>query len=251
MRGLELIVADAWFDLLARGLNRLQPQRLEAALSALPRITGPALLVGSAPSPTRPIGVGDDWFLISVNASQTVLETFGLREPDLTVLRNGLLDRNNLPNGEDLSRSVWDALSGRATRHLLASTVVAADRNIDRVFASKGFRADAYSEIDRHARAALVHEMSGVMLPAQGGPRSMSNGIFAAALALKLGASPVVMAGFSAKGGWSQLPGRQALRIHLEGDVRACRGFVRRGLPIASSEAAFSALTGIPLWTGA
>jgi hypothetical protein len=229
----------------ARLLLTLQREAYEQALAPLPRINGPALIVGSAPGSSLPEGVGKDWFVITINASQTVAEEFGFPVPDLTVFRDGMM----LPGAyQDMA---WGFLRGRRTKHLVPVWGGPADdAGLARPMENFDFHADRLTSLNRHVRTAVIAEMSGAVLPRLGGHMSASNGLVAVALALKLGASPLVMAGFSfTRGGWKQVGSESTYRPHLQGDSRVLAGLRDRGRPVFAGNAEFAQETGLAVWS--
>jgi hypothetical protein len=212
------------------------------ALAELPPISGPTVVVGSAPDPTRPQGLDDTWFVVSVNASQKTAEQFGLPIPDLTIFRDDV-DRPG-----DIHDAFWRSVSGKRSKHLVAIMGSRENHGIARHLAAHRYEADRLTELNRHVRGAVIAEMSGhyhVGLSA-----GVSNGIFAALLALKLGAGPVVMSGFSFSPGWHFDKNVAVPRGHIGPDKDVCAAMVARGYPIYAADASFAELSGLPLWTG-
>lgn len=222
-------------------LNLLR-SRYDAAIAGLPRIEGPAIVLGSAPNPVRPAGVDDRWFTLTVNASQITAADLGLREPDLTIMRDGIFEP-----GEHQD-AVWKALAGRHTAHLIAVQASSDDRGTAQGIAARNYHADHVTELSRHTRGAVIAEMSGLYhVKISSG---VSNGIFAMLLALKLGGRPVVMAGFSFGPGWHFAQSTTGHRGHIKSDMATCRAVAARGLPVFAADPAFAEASGLPLWTG-
>lgn len=220
-------------------------REFEQALQPLPRITGPALVVGSAPHPEKPIGVSADWFRISINASQLVLDHFGLPPPNLTIMQPKI-------KVEDEGRTAyWQVLRGHRTDHVLFIVNNKNDGSIASFLAENGYHTDKITFVSHLVRKAVVTQISKryLGLPHEN-ERSVSNGIFAVMLALKLGASQVVMSGFSLHDGWFHAPDLQAPRKHQRLDRLACQIMVKRRLPVFTSDPAFASQTGLPLWRG-
>ena len=228
--------ARAWLLL---GLRRWAYDR---ALDELPRISGPAIVVGSAPNPTRPQGLSAGWYVVSVNASQRTAEEFGISQPDLTIFRD------DVDKPSEIHDAFWASVAGRRTKHLIAIMGSSENRGIAIRLTAGNYHAERVTELDRHVRGAMVVEMSG--LYHVGLHHGVSNGIFAALLALRLGASPVVMSGFSFSPGWHFDKKAPAPRGHIGPDKAVCAALVERGYPIFASDPNFAELSGLPLWAG-
>lgn len=215
------------------------------AMAEFPAISGPAVVVGSALEPHRPEGVTPDWFVISVNASQVTADDFALGTPDLTVFRDGIFLSDTHQD------AVWSALRGKRTAHLAAIMGSSEETGAAAAIVPKDYRADRVTELNRHIRGAIIAEMSGLYHVHLGGHNGVSNGLFATLLALKLGAAPVVMSGFSFAPGWNfakDIPGE---RGHIPVDRAICNAIVARGLPVYAADPGFAEKSGLPLWTGA
>ncbi|MDB5587589.1 MAG: hypothetical protein JWP26_2559 [Devosia sp.] len=218
------------------------------ALSDLPTITGPAVVVGSAPNPHPPKGLNDNWFVISVNASQVTAEQFGLPRPDLSILRDNIFFRGNVFVPTEIHDALWAALRGRQTAHAVAIMGSSEDKGATAQLAIHDYRADSVTELDRHVRGAVIMEMTG--LSHVGLSAGISNGIFAALLAVKLGANPVVMSGFSFTPGWHFAKDVAVPRGHVQPDRAVLKAMVDRGYPVFASDPDFAKNSGLPLWTG-
>jgi len=228
--------ARAWLLL---GLRRAVYER---ALAELPAISGPALVMGSAPNPTRPQGLSQDWYVVSVNASQRSAEEFGITEPDLTVFRD------DIEKPSPTYAAFWASVAGKRTRHLIAIMGSRENRGIATALTAGNYHADEITELDRHVRGAIIAEMTG--LYHVGLHHGVSNGIFAAVLALKLGASTVVMSGFSFSPGWHFDKKAAVPRGHIGPDKAVCAALVERGYPLFAADPNFAELSSLPLWTG-
>lgn len=215
----------------------------ERDIAQIGHIDGPALVVGSAPNPTRPEGVDASWFRVSVNASQLLLSQFGLPEPHLTIFQP------KIKVDDDNRQGYWRVLAGCGTEHLLFIVNGKNDGTIAPFLAERGYRAGRITPIRDVTKTSVMSDITGYyLLSPTVGQRSVSNGIFAAMLALKLGAKPVVMSGFSMEDGYfysNQLP---AKRNHVAPDLKACKGAMEQGHLIYTSDPGFAAATGLPLW---
>lgn len=245
MRSFDRLAAGFAPRTRARLILTLGRRHYRKVLAPLPKIVGPVLVVGSAPQSSLPVGVTPDWFLVSVNASQTVAAEFGFVEPDLTIFRDSLM----IPG--DYQDMMWPLLAGRRTKHLVSIVGSASDRNIAAHLPEKGYQAEKVTEIGRNVRGAVIAEATGRYLATLSGHDGVSNGIFAILLAYKLGASPVVMTGFSfSRPGWKQRPDIVATRPHLIGDTIACQMIRERNLPIYAADPTFAEEAGLRHWTG-
>jgi hypothetical protein len=211
-------------------------------LDELPKIMGPALVVGSAPNPTRPVDVDPSWFKLSINASQFVLDLFELGHPNLTLFQPKI-------KFEDETREAyWKVLANKKTDHLIFSINRKTDGKIEGFLKSKSYHFAKIGSFTEHYKNAVVREVLGKSVI---GPlpndRSISNGVFAAILALRLGAEKVVMTGFSMSDGWSHSTEVVQHRKHQVMDRWACRLIVARKLPVFTSDPEFSHVTGIPI----
>lgn len=218
---------------------------LEAQLRSLPKVTGPAIVAGSAPNPTKPAGVDASWFRVSINASQAVLESFGLPDPDLTIFQPKI-------KWEDNARlSYWNYLCSKGTGHLIFCVNRKNDGRIEDFLKSKNYNAGAITYMKDLQKNAIVKSVTGhcAMTPFRG-DKSVSNGMFGAILALKLGANLVVMSGFSWQKGWFHDKAAQTSRNHQLTDWLACRQIVERRLPVFTTEPEFASRSGLGLWKG-
>lgn len=240
---LDRYVLWMWRCLEVRAHLRWNRDGFEREMAQIGRINGPALVVGSAPNPVRPEGVDANWFRISVNASQLVLSHFGLPEPHLTIFQPKI-------KFNDENRSAyWQALSGCGTQHLLFMVNGKNDGTIAPFLVSRSYRAPRISNIREVTKTAVVADITArYLLSPFVGQRSVSNGIFAAMLALKLGARPVVMSGFSMEDGYFHAGQLPAKRNHVAPDLLACKTAAKRNWPLYASDPVFAAVTGLPLW---
>lgn len=241
---------DHYLEFLARkaiiaSIIPLNRKAYFSKISELPEIKGPALVAGSAPEPTIPRGADNSWFRISVNASQAVFSAFGFGEPNLTIFQPKI-------KFEDEGRQAyWQVLKGRGTGHLIFSVNRRNDGRIEEFLKSKDFHAAKITYLSERFKNAIVREVAKqTLITPYRYERSVSNGLFSVFLALRLGANPVVMTGFSFSDGWFHSKEVAARRNHQWIDRYACQRFVELGLPVYTSEREFSAATGLPLWKG-
>lgn len=205
-------------------------------LARLPRLTAPALVVGSAPGARCPNDVAG-WHLLSVNASQVVAEGWGLDVPALTLFGTTVLGMR--PS----NRAAQRVLSGRHTRCLVTmedgSNRLVHEFNLWRM----GYRYDRRTGLDTPSRFAMLSSMVGSDL-AQMKP---SNGIVLALLALFLGAPRVVMAGFSLEQTGHAYNSENHPRNHVDADSEVLRGIAARQFPVATTSLQIAEATGLTL----
>lgn len=201
----------------------------------LPRLSAPALVVGSAPGARCPTDVAG-WHLLSVNASQVVAEGWGFDSPTLTLFGTTVLGMR--PS----NRAAQRVLRGRRTGCLLTmedgSNRLVHEFNLWRM----GYRYERRAGLDRQSRLAMLSSMVGEDLARL----KPSNGIVLALLALFLGAPRVVMAGFSLGQTGHAYNQANHPRNHVDADREVLRGIVARHLPIATTSADLAAQAGLP-----
>jgi hypothetical protein len=243
MRPYERIFAGVGMKTRSFLLLTVRRRSYERVLGQLPRISGPALVLGASPTAKRPQSYEPGWFVITINGSQAAGESLGIGVPDLTIMRDGI----TLPSPH--SDAVWTALKGRRTKHLVSNIASQRDSGLGARLPEYGYAADKVTEVNRHVRGAVIAEMLGQYQVSITNRESLSNGFFAALLAARLGANPVIMAGFSfSRTGLYFDPTKHFNREHLSGDAMACEAIVKRGLPIYTEDEDFARESGLKLW---
>jgi hypothetical protein len=204
--------------------------------AAAPRLTAPALVVGSAPGARCPGDVAG-WHLLSVNASQVVAEEWGLDRPALTLFGTTVLGMR--PS----NRAAQNVLRGHKTGCLIVmrdgSNRLVHEFNLWRM----GYHYERRAWLDTDTRLAMLRSMVGDELARM----KPSNGIVLALLALFLGAPRVVMAGFSLGQTGHAYNAANHPRNHVDADREVLRGIVARQLPITTTSAELAAATGIQI----
>jgi hypothetical protein len=243
--GLRLDRYATWLVRCAEVESYLKLQRpiFESDVKRLGSLHGPAIVAGSAPNPTRPNGIDNSWARISVNSSQLVLEHLGLQEPHITIFQP------RIRWDDEYRQAYWRVMAGRNTGHLICL----GRRNTLDVMApfllARKYTPGKISVCTRRLKDSIVADIVGrIALTPFEGLRSISNGLFGAFLAAKLGANPVVMVGFSIDDGWFHTQDVVAKRNHVALDIFACQNAIRRGAPFYTTEPAFASATGVPLW---
>ncbi|MEI9403146.1 hypothetical protein [Mesorhizobium argentiipisi] len=211
----------------------------------LPRATGPALVMGSAPNFRLPEGHDADWALVTVNASQLLAETFGLSVPDVALIRRGIL----VGAGEqDCYKR--DLLKGRQAKHLIIPVWTDVEDKLKAGCRTFNYRYDTLQGLTKWQLANIVWRLSGKYHVSHRWHRKISTGVFAIMLARFAGFAPVVVSGFSLSQAGHGYDTRNAFRYHADEDAALLRLVVRRGEPIYAEDRDFAAETGLPLWQG-
>jgi hypothetical protein len=147
-----------------------------------------------------------------VNGSTWVARQAGIRRPDLTVIA-GHSTRRDTPKHV----STRDAWREQSTRELLFLEIGATADGGKAILESVGFTYGVFRSLNAIERSAIILQVCGVDLGS--GPRDtrISNGLFAATVAIWAGAKHVVLAGFSLQGGHAYMV-NPTPRHHLKGD---------------------------------
>ncbi|TPI12458.1 hypothetical protein FJW06_17000 [Mesorhizobium sp. B4-1-3] len=211
----------------------------------LPRVTGPALVMGSAPNFRLPEGYDADWALVTVNASQLLAETFGLPVPDVAVIRRGIL-----VGGGEQDCYKRDLLKGRQAKHLIIPVWADVEDKLKVGCRSFNYQYDTLQALTKWQLANIVWRLSGKYHLSRRWHRKISTGAFAILLARFAGFAPVVVSGFSLSQAGHGYDTRNAFRYHADEDAALLRLVVRRGEPIYAEDRDFAAETGLPWWAG-
>ncbi len=161
--------------------------KLAPVPGAFPSLDGPIFLLGSAPDPTPPIGAPEDWNLVTVNGSQITAAAWGM-EPTLTLFGLTFL-RTTTANRE--ARKV---LVGLSTTDLLCVGDPRHYFQYKFITWRLRYRYERLTILTPQERDKITKSVIG---SDRGTSCKPSNGIFLALLCLHLGASCVVMSGFS------------------------------------------------------
>ncbi|TPM59183.1 hypothetical protein FJ959_09965 [Mesorhizobium sp. B2-2-4] len=209
----------------------------------LPRATGPALVMGSAPNFRLPQGHDADWALVTVNASQLLAETVGLPVPDIAVIRRGIfVDASE----QDFYKR--DLLRGRQAKHLIIPVWPDVEDKLKAGCRTFNYRYETLQALTKWQLANVVWQLSGKYHMFRGWHRKISTGAFAIILARFAGFAPVVVSGFSLSQAGHGYDTRNAFRYHANEDAALLRRVVRRGEPIYAEDKDFAAESGLPLW---
>lgn len=224
----------AWYRL-------LHGRSLATRLAAITLKPGPALVLGSAPQAVLPVGFDDTWSVVTANAAQVRAEQWGILSPTLTVFRSGMAEQ------EQHQDEVWAQLRQRQTGHLVATGDATSRAPLLSRMMEYEYRSAHLHLVTKLERVEIIVQASGSLTPALG--KSVSQGIFAAALALRLGAPCVVLAGISFSS-TDHFYGSWGKRGHLDADRNFLALARRKAMPIFASDPAFARESGLPPWTG-
>jgi hypothetical protein len=110
---------------------------------------------------------------------------------------------------------VWEGLK---TEELIFVRVGDSVEHARQVLTKVGFEHKHFTPLSKHQRAAIIRDVCGLELGFGSPSDRLSNGMFAACIAVWAGASEIVMCGFSLKGGHSYIEG-ETPRSNLDGDT--------------------------------
>jgi hypothetical protein len=202
-------------------------------------------VLGSAPDSFPPPAGTGTWSIITVNGSQVVLQRLGLpAEPVMTLMNRSVL-KSSIRSGV----AARQVLRGLATGHLVVMSHEVNPKQrlliVLRLWWIR-YRYRSLTLLDMRSREDIMQEMLGEAFDASKPP---SNGLFLALLALRLGASRVLMSGFSLSRAGHAYNDLQLPRRHLDGDAAALRHIVASEWPIYTNDQRFSRESGLPLIT--
>ena len=203
--------------------------------------------LGSAPDSFPPPAGSGSWSVITVNGSQAVLERLGLPATPFMTLMN----RSVLKSGIVSGVAAREVLRGLASDNLVVVSHKASYKH--RLLIALRlwwlrYRYRSLTVLDMRHRSQI---MEGLLGDAYDQSTPPSNGIFLALLALHVGASRILMSGFSLSKTGHAYNKLNLERRHLDGDTLALRRIAASGLPIFTNDERFSRESGLPLISGA
>lgn len=207
-------------------------------------ITGPVVVVGSAPQANRPEGLDGRYTVITVNGSQSVAARWGIEVPDITMMMF-----NQIEGTTHNAREVRRVLSGRRTRALYVLLWRKNERErLERGLASFDYRYDHLYIVDRYERMALLDRVAGLHSLEIDAESKCSNGINAVLYALHHGASAVIIAGIDPSSAGHAYNDAGLARLHVRMDRIILQRLLDAGRPVFTADPQVSRATGIPLW---
>ena len=200
--------------------------------------------LGSAPgSQPPPDGLGE-WKTITVNGSQAILKGFDSSTPPTATLFNTSLIKSSY-NVNVAARKV---LRGANTENLIVLSGNTGWRKrlhvIFRLFMLR-YQYKTLSILNTNDRIRIMEALLDIKFPER--EYQPSNGIFAVLLALHLGASKVLMSGFSLTKQGHAYNNLNFKRAHSTGDRLILQRAIEIGLPIFTNDKEFSDESGVPL----
>lgn len=207
--------------------------------------TGPVVVVGSAPLSHKPVGFDETYRIISVNASQVVIDDWGIAAPDVTLM--GYNEIRGMATSAVEARRV---LNGRRTSSLY---VLAWRHGLERL--KTDLKAFNYScpdlhTVDRYERIALMHKVSGTLNLELNAETKCSNGLIAVLFALHNGATAVIITGINPHSAGHAYNGINLVRKHVQTDSEMLKRLVALGCPVYTSDPEVSENVGLPIWQG-
>lgn len=203
--------------------------------------------LGSAPDSFPPPAHSGTWQVVTVNGSQAVLERLGLHAAPIMTLMNRSILKSSIASGVAARR----VLRGRSTDHLVVMSHESNDKQ-RLIIALRlwwlGYRYRSLTVLDMRQRNQIMAALLGDIYDESKPP---SNGIFLALLALYLGASRILMSGFSLSRAGHAYNTLDLPRRHLDADALALERIVALGLPIYTNDGRFARESGLPLIAGA
>lgn len=192
--------------------TRHKPQALDSLHAELASVFGGkrCLVIGSAPGARAPDPARFDT-CICVNGSPWTAAQFGIAKSDMTVVSG----HKTKVREYDVALATLKAWNGLKTKILLFVEVADSASHAQHVFATTGFHYDVFRSVDDAGRTAIIRAACGDEIAASSA--RVSNGIFAAIVAMWAGAREIVFSGFSMKGGHSYMA-YDTRRGHQEGD---------------------------------
>ena len=210
------------------------------------RFSGPVVVVGSAPVSHKPVGWSENYSAITINGSQSVMETWGIGTPDITFMMF-----NQVAGTTKNAVEVRRVLKGKRTRALY----VLLWRKDKRRELEEGLRAfdykyDSLYIVDRYERMALLDRVAGLRSLELDADSKCSNGMNAVLFALYNGAPAVIITGINPNSAGHSYNQVGLARLHVHMDKELIARLLSQGRPIFTADPIVSEELGIPLWSG-
>lgn len=204
-----------------------------------------AIVVGAAPSSTRPSGWNDNFRVITINASQVVAGGWLGETPDVTLMQFNQIEGTNAS-----AREVRRVLENRRTGRLVVLHWRHDLQRLQRGLAQFKYQYDSLTVMSRYERIALMQAITGELNLELEAETKWSNGIVGAALALNSGAERIILTGIDPLSKGHAYNNLGHTRLHSDMDMNALSRFVAQGYPIFTADRHVSEKTGLALWSG-
>ncbi|WEX75215.1 membrane-anchored protein [Sinorhizobium numidicum] len=214
--------------------------------SAPARFRGPVVVVGSAPISHKPAGWNSDFSVITVNGSQSVIKSWGIEAPDITLMQFNQID-GTTPNAVEVRR----VLNGERTGALYVFLWRKDDRpRLEQGLRAFNYRYDNLQIVDRYERMALLDRVAGLRSLELDADSKCSNGMNAVLFALYNGAPVVIITGINPNSAGHSYNQAGLARLHVQMDKEVVTKLLKDKRPIFTADPRVSEELGIPLWTG-
>lgn len=199
------------------------------------------LVLGSAPKPLPEENIFKVCSLFTVNAAQTIFsDKSNTKIPNLTLFNPMLVTKKRKS-----SRLARHVLSGFRTNNLL---VLNDKNNLFWIKFRLFFMRYRYQTITMLSDIERKMILDSILSRKKSDFVKPSNGVFMALLALRLGASKVVMAGFSLSKTGHSYNNLNLKRSHVHEDIFILNLARQLNLPIFAADREFSLESGLPLF---
>ncbi|MGG7576453.1 membrane-anchored protein [Rhizobium sp. Nf11,1] len=206
---------------------------------------GPVVVLGSAPTSHKPLGLDATYRIISVNASQLALQSWGIEAPDIT-----LMGYNEIEGTNQSAIETRRVLGGKRTGSLYVLAWRHGRERLQAGLEAFGYRCTEAHIIDRYQRIALLHKVSGQLNLELDADTKCSNGIIAVLFALYNGATAVILSGINPNSTGHVYNHANLERKHVRTDSETLVRLVRLGYPIYTADPQVAENVGLPLWQG-
>ncbi|WP_168252226.1 membrane-anchored protein [Rhizobium ruizarguesonis] len=213
--------------------------------STLAPFAGPVVVLGSAPKSHKPVGLDANYRIISVNASQLALQSWGVDAPDITLMGYNQIEGTNT-NAVEVRR----VLAGKRTGSLYVLAWRHGRERLEAGLKAFGYDFEEAHIVDRYQRIALLHKVTGRLNLELDAETKCSNGIIAALFALYNGATAVILSGINPHSAGHVYNGVNLTRLHVRMDAEMLARLVGLGYPIYTADPQVSEDIGLPLWQG-
>ncbi|NEJ03327.1 membrane-anchored protein [Rhizobium leguminosarum] len=209
------------------------------------RSTGAVAVLGSAPRSHKLVGLNANYRIISVNASQLALQSWGVDATDITLMGYSEIEGTNTSAVE--ARRV---LGGKRTGSLYVLAWRCGRERLEADIKAFGYDFEEAHIVDRRQRIALLHKETGCQNLELDTETKCLNGIIAALFALYNGAAAVILSGINPHSAGHVYNRVNLARLHVRSGAEMLERLVRLGYPVYTADPQVSEDIGLPLWQG-